>query len=309
MSKIIIGIHGLANKPKKEVLADYWREAIAEGLSKNLGISNPQLDFRMVYWADLLYKNPLHDDANYGFDTLYNDEPYVPADDGALVTYEDGWKDDVTVWGRGLVGAGVDQLKQHFGMDALADWVLGKLAKDLAFYYDPQREILGRDDRPARASEVLCAELRDVLQAEKSKETMLIAHSMGSIIAYDTLRDLGRDAPGQVEVKELVTIGSPLGLPHVKHKIREERGYDPRVRTPSVVTGSWINFADRKDPVAADPHLADDYEANKTGVRVKDDLVLNDYHKPNRPDDRNHHKSYGYLRTPEMSAKIKEFLG
>ncbi len=48
------------------------------------------------------------------------------------------------------------------------------------------------------------------------------------------------------------------------------------------------------------------YEA---GVGVKHDLVLNDYHKPDQPQERNHHKSYGYLRTPEMSAKIKAFLG
>ncbi len=70
MSKIIIGIHGLANKPLKEVLADAWRKAIAEGLEKNLKISNPQLDLRLVYWADLLYKNPLHDEENFNFDAL-----------------------------------------------------------------------------------------------------------------------------------------------------------------------------------------------------------------------------------------------
>lgn len=310
MSKIIIGIHGLANKPLKEVLADAWRKAIAEGLEKNLKISNPQLDLRLVYWADLLYKNPLHDEENFNFDALYNEEPYVAADDGALKAYKDGWMDDVTIWGRGLVGGAVDQLKQHFGMDALADWLMGKLLKDLAFYYDADRKILDRNHQRGVASQVLRGELREALMAEKDKEMMLIAHSMGSIIAYDALRDLGREVPGEVAVKELVTIGSPLGLPHVMQKIREERQhYDARVRTPSIVTGAWINHADRKDPVAADPHLADDYEANDAGVGVRDDLVLNDYHKPNRSEERNHHKSYGYLRTPEMSAKIKAFLG
>jgi hypothetical protein len=111
-------------------------------------------------------------------------------------------------------------------------------------------------------------------------------------------------------VAELVTIGSPLGLPHVMHKIREERkAYDERIRTPSLVKSHWTNYADRKDPVCADIHLADDYEPNDDQVGVIDDIVVNDYHKPGQPEARNHHKSYGYLRTPELSAHIKGFLG
>jgi len=141
--------------------------------------------------------------------------------------------DDVPIWGRGLVGGAVDQLKQHFGMDALADWLMGKLLKNLAFYYDADRKILGRNDQRGVAAQVLRGELREALLAEKDKEIMLIAHSMGSIIAYDALRDLGREAPGEVAVKELVTIGSPLGLPHVMQKIREERQhYDARAYAP-----------------------------------------------------------------------------
>ena len=109
---------------------------------------------------------------------------------------------------------------------------------------------------------------------------------------------------------KLPTIGSPLGLPHVKSKIVSERAYDgkgrERVRTPSVVTKSWKNYADRKDPVALDVHLSDDFQGNRNGIRVEDDLVLNGYTSP--AGDANHHKSYGYLRTPEMSEQIEAFL-
>ena len=111
----------------------------------------------------------------------------------------------------------------------------------------------------------------------------------------------------EVKISHFITIGSPLGLPLVKGKIIQERGYDPVVRTPSIVTKSWVNFADKKDKVAIDSHLRDDYDENRTGVRVIDDLVANDY-KSNLGD-HNHHKSYGYLRTPELSNHIKEFLG
>ncbi|MFQ5769376.1 MAG: hypothetical protein ACE5HX_02490 [bacterium] len=91
-------------------------------------------------------------------------------------------------------------------------------------------------------------------------------------------------------------------------KIIKERDYDPGVRSPSIVTKSWVNFADKKDPVAFDTHLGDDYGANKNGIKVADDLVANDYQAPGKNQDRNHHKSYGYLRTPELSKHIEEFL-
>ena len=36
----------------------------------------------MVYWADILYKYPIHDDKKFNFDSFYNTEPYVQADRG-----------------------------------------------------------------------------------------------------------------------------------------------------------------------------------------------------------------------------------
>ena len=112
---------------------------------------------------------------------------------------------------------------------------------------------------------------------------MLIAHSMGSIISYEALRDLGRE-DGDFEVAHYVTIGSPLGFRVIQRRVRdmvkEERAYDPRVRTPSVVTGTWMNFADLHDPVAFDAYLADDFQPNRREVQVRDQLIYNDYQKP-----------------------------
>ncbi len=308
MAKLIIGIHGLANKPDKQTLESWWKKAIAEGLEKNRGVMS-EFNFRMVYWRDFLHRHPLHLEDDYKFDSLYNEEPYTPANPGALKEHADSWRDDIIASMRGVGGSSVDFLKKNFDMEKFADWVVGRLAKDLAFYYDESRMITNRQKTKEPASKVLRDELKNALVEEKGNELMLIAHSMGSIIAYDALRDLGM--PGvdsDVSVKTLVTIGAPLGLPHVKHKIKKERSYDDRVRTPSIVTGNWVNLADRKDPISADFHLHDDYGANDAGIRVTDDVVENDYHRPGAPDKRNHHKSYGYLRTPELSELINQFL-
>ena len=315
MSKVIVGIHGLANKPKKDILADWWKKSIKEGLNKNCQIAEAEFRFEMVYWADLLYKNPQHGDKLFDFDSLYNGQPYVEAEPASLKEYEDGFLDDIRAKALGLVGSTADMLKERFEMNKLADWVLGKVLKDLAIYYDPERKIGDRSEpkQPVEARKVLQDELKNALIPLKGEEIMLIAHSMGTIISYDVLRDIGpkgSDKDPDFEIAHFVTIGSPLGLPHVKGKIIEERDYDgqgrERVRTPSVVSERWVNYADRKDPVALDVHLRDDYRQNKKGIRVEDDLVINGYLSPS--DEPNHHKSYGYLRTPELSEHIRDFL-
>ena len=300
---IIIGTHGLANKPAKDELADWWRASIAEGLTKNEQAPGSEFDFEMVYWASRLYKNHLHNDAEFHFDQLYNKEPYREAFDGTLKSKKDGLLDELSAAALDLGGETVDFLKERFGVNSLADAVLGKLLNDLSYYYE-------NDDKRA----VLRDDLKQRLLSLNGRKIMLVAHSMGSIIAYDVLTLLGQSHPG-FEIDHFVTIGSPLGLPHVKGKIigefthRGERGQ--RIRTPSVVKTRWVNFADRKDPVALDVHLSDDYGKNGDGVRCEDDLVHNDYRikKHEKKElDRNHHKSYGYLRTPEFSALVKNFL-
>jgi hypothetical protein len=68
----------------------------------------------------------------------------------------------------------------------------------------------------------------------------------------------------------------------------------------------WTNLADRRDPVAVDVHLADEFEPNDWGVSVEDRLVINGYVAPSgKP---NHHKIYGYLRAPELSQLVKGFI-
>ena len=311
MSKVIVGIHGLANKPEKDELAKWWEWSIREGLNKNCQNAEAEFRFEIVYWADLLYKNQQHDDNSFSFDALYNDQPYTEAGPDPLERHDDNILDTVMAGALGAVGATVDMLKERFEMNKLADWVLGKVLKDLAFYYDENRKIGDRSTPPQseHARKVLMDELRNALLPLKGEEIMLIAHSMGTIIAYDVLRDIGREDPG-FEIAHFVTIGSPLGLPHVKGKIIEERDYDgqgrERVRTPSIVSERWVNYADRKDPVALDVHLRDDYSRNKKGIRVEDDLVINGY--LSLSDEPNHHKSYGYLRTPELSEHIRDFL-
>jgi hypothetical protein len=83
------------------------------------------------------------------------------------------------------------------------------------------------------------------------------------------------------------------------------RREDPVVCTPSVVR-RWSNLADRRDPIAIDVHLRDEYAPNDANVAVEDALILNTYRSPENK--RNHHKIYGYLRAPEFSQLVRDFV-
>ena len=127
----------------------------------------------------------------------------------------------------------LDAAQTYIEIDNLTDWVIGKTLKNLDFYYDETRKIADRLRPPRKTLTrmVLQDELSRALLPLKSMEIMLIAHSMGSIIAYDVLRDIGR-TDSDFAVAQFVTTGSPLGLPHVKKKIADERcGAQPHPHT------------------------------------------------------------------------------
>ncbi len=309
---VIVGIHGLANKPEPERLAQWWERSIKEGLAKNCDIEAADFEYRMVYWANFLYKHQLHEESGFDFDRLYNKQPYLEAKEGALKSHQRTWRDGARkILGR-IVGPVLDWVRGRVGRGAFTHYIMRKRVKDLEFYYDEERKIVDdptkQEKTKREAREVLMDVLKEELRGLKERRIMLIAHSMGSIIAYDVLRDLGRPEP-ELEVAHFVTIGSPLGLPEVKKNVYEKRkSYaEEPVRTPTIVNERWVNYADPGDLVSLDAFLKDDFGPNDKGVRVSDVLVQNDYVSPK--DKSNPHKSYGYLRTPEVSAHIKAFLG
>ena len=278
MSKVIIGIHGLANKPEKNILEKGWVDAMCEGLNVNAGINatKKSFNFESVYWADVMYKKP---------DTKY--DGYKKAKKGNLKRYEDGWFDTFRKWSSNKLDDVVDPLKYWFDIDKAANKVLEKKLKDLYIYYndkDKREELRGIFEQAI------------IENVDAGNRIMVVSHSMGTIIAYDVLRKLGKKHH-DLSIEHFVTLGSPLGLSHVKYKISKESHL---VRTPSIVN-KWTNLADRRDPVALDTHLSDDYDANNYGIKVVDDLVLNDWSGI-------HHKSYGYLRTPEFTDLLKKFI-
>ena len=78
------------------------------------------------------------------------------------------------------------------------------------------------------------------------------------------------------------------------------------IRTPALSDDGRIS----RTAATIEAKLGDDYEPNDQGVKVADMPVINAYRSPSDrtpPNKANYHKSYGYLRTPELSNVVRAF--
>ncbi|TXM71374.1 lipase family protein [Methylobacterium sp. WL12] len=278
---IVIGIHGLANKPPADEKTRWWKAAIAEGIARNQGIAAPEFSFDFVYWADLRYDAPLSEDGNH--------EPYRPYDGTGPLPGGEKAPALTTKDVMAPVYAAIDAVEEATGVTLADDAILEHRFDDLWHYHAEQdftRQVRSR--------------LVERLRAFRSHRILLVAHSMGAVIAYDVLRTLERDDPS-LRVDHLVTAASPLGLAKVKLKFEAEHG---PLRVPNNVL-AWTNLADGEDVVAIMGALDKDYAANDVGIGIKDQRVVNAFRRPDG--EPNPHKSYGYLRTPEFSSLVSPY--
>ncbi|BAX79591.1 PGAP1-like alpha/beta domain-containing protein [Labilibaculum antarcticum] len=300
MANVIIQIHGLGNKPPKDLLERWWERAMIEGLKKyNYKTDLPKHE--MVYWADILHDKPLNQFEKDKESPYYLDEIYEKPSKEHLPENHDTRKKIIGFLNR--------QLKRIFlnedftlNYSFITDSILSNYFKDLETYY--KVESIVETGSTTKIKDLIRERLLTVLEKYKNDNIMLIAHSMGSIIAFDVLTFLN----DHINIHTLLTIGSPLGLPIVVSKIAAEQrrklNGQSFMITPSGVKNNWYNFSDILDKVALNYELADDFSENEFGVKPVDFLVVNNYEINGIP---NPHKSYGYLRTAEFAKILNEF--
>jgi hypothetical protein len=301
MKKVIIGIHGLGNKPPAILLRKWWKDAMMEGLKRN-GIKKKLPRFELVYWADILHDRPLDYSEKDRESPYFLDEPYTRAPG----TYEN----EDHSFRKKVIDFVSEELNRIFlnedmtlNYGFITDIILKKYFSDLEVYY--KDGFSGESGPASMARHHIRQRLRDAIARYKGYDIMIVAHSMGSIIAFDVLSFM----PADNRISTLVTIGSPLGLPVVVSRIAAEHKNDNPGKimvTPPCIASRWINMADIMDKIAIHYKISDDFGKNSLGIQPEDILVRNDYIINGI---RNPHKSFGYLRTPEFTGILGDFIG
>jgi hypothetical protein len=122
---------------------------------------------------------------------------------------------------------------------------------------------------------------------------LLIGHSMGSVIAYDTLWEMSHNKRDHAAVDLLLTMGSPLGQRYIQKRlkgctVRGASRYPHNIR-------KWKNLSAVGDLTAIDPRLRNDFgEMLELGlVESFEDVEIHNYFRLEGV--LNVHSEYGYL--------------
>lgn len=299
MSKIIIGIHGLGNKPPKTILTDWWKKSILEGLKK-YNYYDTNFEFDLVYWADIFHPVPLNPDEVNKNSPLYLKDKYHS--EHILNSVESsGLRIKAKEYIEKFYGKIVVNEVLSLKYPSLTDLFIHLNMRDLENYYSPF--YIYRNGLKQLAKQAIIERLIETLKRHWNKKILLICHSMGSIITYDALTDYSPD----LKIDTMVSIGSPLGQKYVLQKMLEHQKNNSgnKLKVPENIRRNWYNLSDLDDQVALNHLLAEIYVCNSKSVKIKDKLVQNNFTINGL---RNSHSSYGYLRTPEIAEILHSFL-
>ena len=165
---------------------------------------------------------------------------------------------------------------------------------------DLRRYMHNRNDIAQHIRELLKIDLRAARDA--NRPVLLIAHSIGSVIAFDALWQMSRANRETMKIDLLLTMGSPLGQRYLQKRIKG-RDAIGAVRFPDNIQ-RWINLTSFGDLTAIDPHLQTDFgEMTELGlVDSIDDRRTYNWFRLNG--ELNTHAEYGYLVNPETASIV-----
>jgi hypothetical protein len=276
----IVYVHGAGNKPSPDQLKRAWDQDLFGG---DMGQRTV-----MAHYADLLHASP----GAIGADACGLDEAVA-----AMVTEaagepapEDDLLAGLTPEGRRLVlDLSMSMVAEAAGQPAPVEELLPLpsslrrlLLRQLLARLIPDADAYFFTDR----KEPVRQRLRQALDAVAGP-VVVVSHSLGTVIAYDVLRE-PRFAARSVPL--LVTLGSPLGYTEIQDVVTRPLQLPAPVRL-------WANFADPFDVVALDSSLADDFQG---GPRIVDARVDNP--SPNN------HAACGYLGAARVRTTVAAAL-
>ena len=165
---------------------------------------------------------------------------------------------------------------------------------------DLHRYLRNKNDLADHTRQMLKMPLRAAHEA--GRPTLLIAHSMGSVIAYDALWQMTHEDADELNIDLFVTMGSPLGQRYMQKRLlggvyTGERRYPRNIHR-------WINLSAVGDLTSIDPTLADDFEEMPALGLVDSitDLRLDNWFRLDG--DFNAHAEYGYLANGKTARTV-----
>lgn len=293
MTTRLVLIHGRAQQHKDAAtLKAEWVTAWEEGLHKNgLGLPLAADEIRFPYYGDTLWDLVSGQDEGDVADVIVRGE-------GAQ-TDEQAFIEALVAEIKEQTGLTDEQVREALGAEVITrgplnwEWTQAVLravdrfvpgasgASVALFTRDVYRYLTNPGIRDRIESGVLQA-------MEPGVPTVVVAHSLGSVVAYSLLRREGASRGWNVPL--FITVGAPLGVRVIKKRLSP-------IGHPECAQ-AWFNALDQRDVVALYPLTESTFPVDPA-IENKTD-VEND--TPNR------HGIVGYLSDQEVARRIADAL-
>ncbi len=311
MANHIVLIHGRSFKPEKAELKRNWLSALRFGIARDDPGGDTLAAFDQAK-KTFVYYGDLSNDFLRSRGKRYDVARDVADRSKALAALEEipqrGFSEkryNEIRGANGLMEGLADLASGPLSFLGLGDNLVGSVAPDMAHYWNTGRP-WGSSVRWR-----LTFELEKKLKKPEN-HVALISHSLGTMIAYDTLWKFSHYAE-YAHLRErgtplslLMTLGSPLGDSSVRKNLKGAsvsgiRRYPTNIR-------KWVNVAAEDDYISHDSGLANDYhEMVDFGlVRSLQDEAI--YNLAVRDGKANPHHGTGYLIHPVVSRHLRSWL-
>ena len=257
----IVGVHGVAQQLKgPETLAKDWLPALRDGVTAAGGkiedgalvcafyggLFRPSGSVRAA--GDCAYRSTDVSDSE-DIDLLLAWWEAAAASEPKRVSHPDA---DVRLSTPRSVQAALRALSRSSFFSGLTERALiGSLKQVRRYIGEP-------DIRDAAQSAV-----NDAVTPET---TLLLAHSLGTVVAYEALHRYA-EAPNWQNLSTLITMGSPIGIRNLIFDQLEPSPVNGMGRWPGGIT-RWINISDDGDVVALDKQLDHLFHGDIVDIRI-----------------------------------------
>lgn len=293
MRKKILFVPGKNLKPEPEKHIHYLRRCLVEGVSRHSSEAAHEIleqdAFEICSWNHTFYQEHLD------FSSL------LGSIDAVCRKTRASTKDKLfaTTW-KIAISRLIYKLGDQF------PWLIDLMADEhvKAMIHDTDRYFNNTEGIADQVREILMA---GILDCTKNCKVLLIGHSMGSIISYDTLSQLQESGFQGKLVDLFLTIGSPLGLRFTQERLYNYSQTDSTQLPANIKV--WHNVSARGDLVSVDTTLANDFALMKTENLLEDivDHTSNVFNWYRNNEGYNFHSSYGYLVEPTASKIITDW--
>lgn len=177
----------------------------------------------------------------------------------------------------------------------------------------PTRRLMHEATRYLKNRHGVGAEVRAAVRAtlerawQRGESVLLFGHSLGSVIAYDTLWELTHVHRSKGEVSLLMTFGSPLATHFVQRSIKGAKEVGA-ARYPHDIR-RWVNMTARGDTTALQPRLKPLYHEMldlELIDSIEDFVEFDNFFRNSLG--LNPHEAYGYLAQPLLAEIVGDWI-